>query len=46
MESIRIPYKNDAFGNPLFAKIAWSKSSQGSKPLGEPLHENLNTITD
>jgi len=35
MESIRIPYKNDIYGNAIYARVSWSKEgSQIPKPIG------------
>ena len=34
METIRLSYKNDAYGNPIFARVAWSKNVAGPKPIG------------
>lgn len=37
MESIRIPYKQDAFGNPILARVSWAKDgNQHAKPIGRP----------
>ena len=39
MESIRIPFKNDTFGNPIFARVSWSNvSADSQKPIGEWEH--------
>ena len=35
MESIRIPYKNDVYGNAIFARLAWSADVPGTKPIGK-----------
>ena len=34
MESIRVPYKKDDYGNDLFARVSWSKENNGPKPIG------------
>ena len=35
MESIRVPYKQDDFGNDIFARVSWSKhETQAPKPIG------------
>ena len=35
MESIRIPYKQDDFGNDIFARVSWAKNKrQSPRPIG------------
>jgi hypothetical protein len=35
MESIRVPYKQDDFGNDIFARVSWKKhETQSPKPIG------------
>jgi hypothetical protein len=37
MESIRIPFKQDDYGNDIFARVSWQKSEtlpSESKPIG------------
>lgn len=34
MESIRIPFKKDDFGNPIFVRVSWSKDGDAPKPIG------------
>jgi hypothetical protein len=35
MESIRVPYKQDDFGNDIFARVSWNKQeTQSPKPTG------------
>lgn len=35
MESIRVPYKQDDFGNDIFARLSWNKQdTQSRKPIG------------
>lgn len=35
MESIRIPFKQDDFGNDIFARVSWAKDeTQTPKPIG------------
>jgi acetyl esterase/lipase len=35
MESIRIPYKQDDFGNDIFARVSWAKNeTQSFRPIG------------
>jgi acetyl esterase/lipase len=37
MESIRVPYKQDDFGNDIFARTSWAKNeTQSSRPIGKP----------
>ncbi|KAK5173571.1 uncharacterized protein LTR77_002252 [Saxophila tyrrhenica] len=38
MEIIRMPYKTDVFGNPLYAKVAWSKGTESAKPTALVYH--------
>ncbi|KAK5124027.1 hypothetical protein LTR85_002224 [Meristemomyces frigidus] len=39
MESIRIPYKNDRYGKPCYARVSWSKGSQPSpQPIALVFH--------
>ncbi|KAF2159452.1 hypothetical protein M409DRAFT_30070 [Zasmidium cellare ATCC 36951] len=40
MESIRLPYKNDDFGNPMFANVYWSSKTSGSslRPIALVFH--------
>jgi hypothetical protein len=41
MESVRIPFKQDDFGNDIFARVSWQKTETKSsepKPIGECLH--------
>jgi hypothetical protein len=35
MESIRVPFKQDDFGNDIFARVSWTKDAKKSpRPLG------------
>ena len=35
MESIRVPYKQDDFGNGILARLSWNKQdTQSPKPIG------------
>ena len=34
MQSIRVPYKHDIFGNPIFARVTWSGVDLFPKPTG------------
>ncbi|KAK4561054.1 hypothetical protein LTR86_005009 [Recurvomyces mirabilis] len=38
MEHIRVPYKYDANGKPLFAQVSWSTSSASPKPIALVFH--------
>lgn len=36
MESIRVPFKKDDYGNDMFVRLAWShETSKAAKPIGE-----------
>jgi hypothetical protein len=38
MESVRIPFKHDDFGNDIFARVSWQKPEtklSEPKPIGE-----------
>ena len=36
MESVRLPYKNDIFGNAIYARVSWlKKGSQSPRPIGK-----------
>jgi hypothetical protein len=42
MESIRIPFKQDDFGNDIFARISYAKDeTQSPRPIGITLQPNV-----
>ncbi|KAK5697128.1 hypothetical protein LTR17_023992 [Elasticomyces elasticus] len=38
MDTTRIAYKADDYGNPMYARVSWSKESQGPKPIALVYH--------
>lgn len=35
MQSTRMSYKTDDYGNPMYARVSWSTATQSPKPIGK-----------